>query len=150
MPRSEQPWYREGLRFECTRCGGCCRGAGNVWVGEDEIERLASVREMTDGQFRRAYTRPARRGTTLRQKRNNDCVFWNSDTGCEVYDARPKQCRSYPFWQGIVHSKENWDTEAGACPGIGRGDLHPAEEIDGIASDDGIPPGRTRSRLDDA
>ena len=22
----KQPWYREGLRFECTQCGACCSG----------------------------------------------------------------------------------------------------------------------------
>ena len=28
-----EPWYRDGLRFACTRCGACCTGApGYVWV----------------------------------------------------------------------------------------------------------------------
>ena len=24
----ETPWYEEGLRFECSQCGNCCRNHG--------------------------------------------------------------------------------------------------------------------------
>ena len=27
-----EPWYRDGLRFQCTQCGNCCTGdPGVVW-----------------------------------------------------------------------------------------------------------------------
>ena len=33
MTADSPEWYRDGLRFECTRCGACCTGApGYVWV----------------------------------------------------------------------------------------------------------------------
>ena len=33
------PWYRDGLRFTCTRCGNCCTGApGYVWVDADAMK----------------------------------------------------------------------------------------------------------------
>ena len=139
-------WYQDGLRFRCTRCGSCCRGAGNVWIADDEIATLATSLEMSDAQFRVAYTRRAGDGIVLRQKRNQDCVFWSSGHGCSVYAQRPRQCGSYPFWSAIVHSRENWGAEAGSCPGIGAGELHPAEEIVARASADGIPERRTKLR----
>ena len=38
----DDPWYRDGLAFTCTRCGACCTGApGYVWVDADEIAALA-------------------------------------------------------------------------------------------------------------
>jgi Fe-S-cluster containining protein len=140
-------WYHEGLRFRCTRCGRCCRGAGNVWVSDDEIEALASLLEVSPDEFRAVYARRGgRAGTILRQKRNQDCVFWDEKRGCGVYERRPKQCRTYPFWSANVVSRENWDDEAASCPGIGDGPLHAAEEISAIAAADGIPAQRTRLR----
>ena len=145
------PWYRDGLRFGCTRCGACCRGAGNVWIEDEEIARLANSLDMSDDDFRAVYTRRAgRRGVVLRQQRNQDCVFWSSAGECEVYGQRPRQCSTYPFWSANLHSRENWAAEARACPGIGGGDLHPALEIAELAGADGIPSHRTKRRVEDA
>jgi Fe-S-cluster containining protein len=143
--KSAEPWYAEDLRFECGRCGLCCRGAGNVCVSDAEISSLAQALEVSDAELRSLYTRRAgRRGVVLRQKRNQDCVFWHSKSGCQVYAQRPRQCRTYPFWRGLVHSSESWESEASSCPGIGRGSLHAAEVIEARAADDGIPEHRTR------
>jgi len=140
-----QHWYRDGLRFECSRCGHCCRGAGNVWISDAEIERLARALDVSDAQLRTLYTRRvADRGVVLRQKRNQDCVFWAADSGCQIYPLRPRQCRSYPFWAAIVRSRENWQAEASCCPGVGRGAHHPAGTIEVTAADDGIPRRRVR------
>lgn len=147
MP-DDAPWYREGLRFRCTRCGGCCRGAGNVWVSDDEIARLARDLELSDEDFRAGYTRRSGRGIVLRQQRNQDCVFWSASSGCQVYEQRPRQCRSYPFWQAIVHSRNDWEDESDSCPGIGEGDLYGEAEISRSASADGIPAHRTRAHLE--
>ena len=141
-------WYREGLRFRCTRCGNCCRGDGNVWVSDAEIGALATRLGLSDSDLRSGYTRRSGRGIVLAQKRNQDCIFFDGSSGCEVYADRPRQCRTYPFWRGIVHSRDDWDDESRCCPGIGRGDLHPPSEIAQTAATDGIPEHRTRTRVD--
>ena len=69
MSDDRNPWYREGLRFRCTRCGNCCRGAGNVWASDDEIAALAERLELSDADVRNRYTRRAGRGVALRQAR---------------------------------------------------------------------------------
>ena len=46
-----------------------------------------------------------------------------------VYDARPIQCSTYPFWQGILDSNAEWSRESLDCPGIGKGQPIPAAEI---------------------
>jgi Fe-S-cluster containining protein len=149
VSEATKQWFGEGLRFRCTRCGNCCRGAGNVWIGDAEIHAIAGELGMPEEEFRAVYTRrAARRGLVLRQKRNQDCIFWNPEAGCEVYAERPRQCRTYPFWSANVHSRENWEAEARSCPGIGSGDLHPASEVAATAADDGIPTHRTRMRVD--
>ena len=65
---------------------------------------------------------------SLTEKENYDCIFW--DGGCTVYEHRPLQCRSYPFWGANLESKEAWRGLAAVCPGANRGKLHSLAEIE--------------------
>ena len=133
-----EPWYRDGLRFACTRCGNCCRGAGAVRVSDEEIERLARRLALEPHEFRSAYTRKLRGGErSLREKRNRDCVFYDAARGCTVYGDRPRQCRTWPFWRAVVHSEERWQEEARDCPGMDHGPVHGAREIAASLRNDG-------------
>jgi Fe-S-cluster containining protein len=126
----EKPWYQDGLRFECTRCGNCCTGApGYVWVDDDEIAALAETAGVGVEEFTALYTRQVGRRRTLRERLNGDCVFWDRRTGCTVYEHRPGQCRTWPFWESNVESPEAWERMKAGCPGAGRGELIPVEEI---------------------
>ena len=125
-----QPWYRDGLRFTCTRCGHCCTGEpGFVWVGDDDLAALAEARGETLDEVKALYTRSTPRGRTLREKNNGDCIFYDREQGCTVYAVRPPQCRSFPFWDSNVATPEAWQQTCEVCPGSGRGELIPVEEI---------------------
>jgi Fe-S-cluster containining protein len=125
-----QPWYHEGLHFHCTRCGNCCTGApGFVWVDEDETAAIAQRLGESVAQFQAVYTRVAHRGRTLRERTNGDCVFYDAVQGCTIYDVRPRQCRTWPFWESNVRTPRDWQQTCRICPGAGLGDLIPAEEI---------------------
>ena len=65
---------------------------------------------------------------SLREKPGYDCVFW--DGGCGVYEARPLQCRTFPFWPSVLASKEAWEETAAGCPGMDRGPLYGADHIE--------------------
>lgn len=124
------PWYADGLRFTCTQCGKCCTGApGYVWVDDAEVAALAKARGEPVREFVAVYTRAARGKRTLREKENGDCVFWEAGRGCTVYPVRPRQCRTWPFWESNVETPEAWDRAVEICPGSGGGELIPAEEI---------------------
>jgi hypothetical protein len=56
-----------------------------------------------------------------------------------VYEDRPRQCRTWPFWRINLASREDWAGAAAGCPGMDRGELHPAERIAETAADDGLP-----------
>ena len=90
-----EPWYRDGLRFQCTRCGNCCTGTGGtIRVSEDEIEALAEQLDLEVAQFRETFTRRLRDGAvSLREKSSRECVFYDRSGGCKVYERRPRQCR---------------------------------------------------------
>ena len=149
-------WWGDGLAFECHRCGNCCRGAGNVWISDAEITALARALEMTADELRSVYTRAPEQEdrerdgeaprTLLRQKSNEDCVFWDERSGCTIYAHRPRQCRTYPFWRGILHARETWESEASSCAGIGSGRIHTVSEISAAIESDGIPLHRTSLR----
>lgn len=50
---------------------------------------------------------------------------------CSVYEARPQQCRSFPFWTEHLESPEGWAEAAKRCEGIDEeAPLIPQEEID--------------------
>ena len=38
------------------------------------------------------------------------CVFLN-DQKCRIYEARPVQCSTYPFWPNLLESEAAWDEE---------------------------------------
>ncbi len=47
-----------------------------------------------------------------------------------MYEARPIQCSTYPFWSSIVSSESAWESEAIDCPGIGKGRLRKREDVE--------------------
>jgi Fe-S-cluster containining protein len=125
-----EPWYRDGLRFECTRCGHCCTGApGYVWVNQEEIAAIARHRGEPVEQATPLYTRPVGGRRSLREKPNGDCVFYDRQAGCTIYPVRPRQCRTWPFWQSNVATPDDWERTCRVCPGSGEGELIPVEEI---------------------
>jgi uncharacterized protein len=124
------PWYQPGLRFTCTQCGDCCTGApGFVWVDDAELAAIAEFLGEPIEEVRGLMTRETMRGRTLREKANGDCVFYEKDKGCTIYPVRPAQCRTWPFWESNLASPETWRQTCEVCPGSGRGELIPAEEI---------------------
>lgn len=127
---ADDVWFADGLRFECTRCGQCCTGdPGYVWVDDAEVAALAKFRGEPLREFIPLHTRTTRGQRTLKEKANGDCVFWEAGRGCTVYPVRPKQCRTWPFWESNVESPEAWARTTQICPGSGRGELIPVEEI---------------------
>ena len=128
--RAKEPWYKDGLSFECTECGACCTGApGYVWVTPEEIAALAEHRGETLDEFSLQFVRKVGRRYSLIERPGGDCIFWERGVGCTVYPARPVQCRTWPFWPENVETPEDWQHVTEICPGSGKGRHYSAEEI---------------------
>jgi uncharacterized protein len=128
-----QPWYRDGLRFECTQCGNCCTGApGHVWVNKQEIQQLAAwIGEADAEAFEDQYVRRIGVRRSLREHPDGDCVFFDPQArGCSAYEARPRQCRTWPFWASNLRTEAAWQRTCSVCPGSGHGQLHSLETIE--------------------
>ena len=127
-----EPWYQDGLCFECTQCGNCCTGApGVVWVDDDDIRRIAEYRGNGEGEVRVMHTRPYVGRTSLQEFANGDCTFFDSQSRrCTIYPVRPQQCRNWPFWTSNLESPETWTQVQADCPGIGSGPTIDVEAIE--------------------
>src|SRR5262249_9004943 len=77
---------------------------------------------------------------SLKEKRNArgefDCIFLEeqkvpgrgskgkavfSRRVCSIYTHRPLQCRTWPFWDGILQNRAIWDQTGERCHGINQG-----------------------------
>ncbi|HMP08127.1 MAG TPA: YkgJ family cysteine cluster protein [Lacipirellulaceae bacterium] len=123
----DSPWYSAGLKFACTRCGDCCTKEGYVFVNRDERNALAKKLKLSRMEFERAFTHRLGRLTVLKINEDESCIFYKA--GCTVYDARPSQCRTFPFWPENLATEEDWAETCKTCPGSGRGGLVTADEI---------------------
>ncbi|MFM8176039.1 MAG: YkgJ family cysteine cluster protein [Pirellulaceae bacterium] len=135
MPADDSsPWYREGLAFECTQCGRCCGGApGFVWVEPEEIAAMAEAVGMGQDieQFERRFVRSVGARKSLVEYPDGDCIFLDPQTrGCTVYQARPIQCRTWPFWTSNLEDPKAWQQTARHCPGCNQGPVYTLQEIE--------------------
>lgn len=118
-----EPWFKEGLRFQCTGCGGCCTGSpGYVFLSQTDLERLAMHKQMTPQEFAKKFTRLVEdQHALLDHPGNYDCVFLK-DKKCTVYEARPTQCRTFPWWVHHLRDEEDWKAAKERCEGIDHPD----------------------------
>ena len=125
------PWYKDGLKFTCSQCGDCCTGApGFVWVNAAEIAEMAAIVGMEVPAFEARYVRTVGIRKSLTERPNGDCELLDPKTrGCTVYQARPRQCRTWPFWESNIRTPEAWKETCEMCPGSGQGRLVPLEDI---------------------
>lgn len=128
---SDPLWYQDGLAFQCTGCGNCCSGdPGVVWVDQEEILQIAEYTGMTETELRLRNTRRVGRQISLTERDNGDCSFLDKGSRrCTIYPVRPKQCRTWPFWNSNLESREAWAEASKGCPGMGQGNFIPLEEI---------------------
>jgi len=116
-------WIDEGVKFKCTGCGACCTGSpGYVWLEDEDIERLQAHLNISKDELLKKYCRKlGDRYSLIEDDKTYDCTFLK-DNKCSLYGARPKQCRTYPFWSDVIKSKNSWDEEQIHCEGINHRD----------------------------
>ncbi|QOP44029.1 YkgJ family cysteine cluster protein [Sulfurimonas sediminis] len=105
----------------CATCEGrCCTGeSGYIYVTKNEIFAIAEVLAMDVNEFALKYLFKKGYKYSIRENKINDsyeCVFYDRKTnGCKIYNARPNQCKTFPFWD---YYKTRVDELKLECPGI--------------------------------
>lgn len=136
-------FYAEGIRFECQGSGKCCTSRGTygyVYLTLEDQKRFAKYFKLTPAKFLKQYCNERDGHVSLKNPEQmpkdlnldpDDCIFLK-EKRCNVYEARPQQCRTWPFWPENMNAK-TWKTEvADYCPGVGKGPLKTAAEIQAI------------------
>jgi len=136
MTRHELPWYRDGLRFECARCGSCCVTHGDcqyVFLADADIDAIAGHLGREPAAFLDECC-VSSGGSTWLEMPAAECLFLEDGARCRVHPVRPRQCSTWPFWTENLASERAWaESVLSICPGAGKGPLFPAREIERIA-----------------
>jgi uncharacterized protein len=129
-------FFSQPLRFQCQGSGNCCvsRGEyGYVYVTLEDRRRMARHFAMSTSAFTRKHCFRAH-GIWALKGFDESCVFLK-DKKCSVYEARPTQCRTWPFWPEHKGAKA-WKKEvADFCPGVGKGKLWSVESMNRLAQE---------------
>ncbi len=118
---------KEGFSFAfkssaCDTCSGnCCIGeSGYIWINSLEIQKLAkhlvlSVDELSLKYLRKVGYKYSIKENKL-QENNYACMFFDLEKKqCSIYEARPIQCKTFPFWD---YFKSNIQEVKNECPAI--------------------------------
>ncbi len=121
-------FFDNGLYFKCKQCGACCTGSpGIIRVQQDEIEKIAGFLSVPVHEFIQEYIYSYGPGHSIREHPDGRCYFF--DEKCMIYNARPIQCRTFPFWFRHLRNEVNWIKISKECPGIGQGKYFSKEKI---------------------
>ena len=105
----------------CSTCNGrCCTGeSGYIYVTQDEIFKIADLLDLKTHDFVREYLFKVNYKYSIKERKfgeSYECVFYDRESnGCEIYEARPLQCKTFPFWEYYKTRVEELKLE---CPGI--------------------------------
>jgi Fe-S-cluster containining protein len=118
---------KEGFSFgfnpkACEECGGkCCIGeSGYIWVTPIEMQKIANFLNIPLVEFKQKFLIKVGYKFSIKEKLlskdNYACLFFDEKTNkCTIYDVRPTQCRTFPFWDFF---KTNIKEVKKECPGI--------------------------------
>ena len=124
-------WWSKGVRFECQGSGRCCvsRGQyGYVYMTVSDRKRMADSMGLSASAFTRRYCKKTDGVYHLKDGEGPECLFLK-DNRCSVYEGRPDQCRTWPFWPEVMSAKAWAKDVAAYCPGVGKGKVISGDKI---------------------
>lgn len=126
-------WWQKGVQFSCTGSGKCCTSHGEygyVYLNLEDRQRFAKYFKMRTSDFTKKYCSKTGGIWHLNENKNNpDCMYLKGRS-CGVYEARPTQCRTWPFWPEVMNAKTWKDEVKSFCPGVGKGRVVSGKEIE--------------------
>lgn len=134
-----EPFWKNGIRFECQSSGKCCTSRGEfgyVYLTPEDRQKMAEHLDLSTEEFTEKHCAKSPGGIwALKEiKERPDCQFLKLGK-CSIYEARPTQCRTWPFWPEMMNAK-SWNKDVvNYCPGVGKGRLISVAEIEKTLSE---------------
>jgi len=118
--------HEDGYKYSfspsaCAECQArCCTGeSGYIYVTKTEAEKIAKHLNLDMKSFVQEYLFKKGYKHSIKERKNGEsyeCIFYDSKTnGCSIYEARPTQCKTFPFWDYYKTRIEELKLE---CPGV--------------------------------
>jgi len=126
-----EAWYAQngGLRFKCLPgCSSCCGSGGFVALSAQEFAAVCEFLDKAPAELLGEKIEQCNGHFVMKMTAGGRCPFV-TEHGCEIYDARPVQCWTFPFWNTYLGSPDAWSEAFKRCPGVGIGPVHPVGEI---------------------
>lgn len=106
----------------CASCqGNCCIGeSGYIWINKEECENLAKHLKISLNELGQNYLIKVGYKYSIKERKlsenNYACIFFDIEKKqCSIYEARPVQCRTFPFWE---YFKTRVNEVKEECPAI--------------------------------
>ncbi len=105
----------------CATCQArCCTGeSGYIHVSTQEIENISEFLGLDTEEFMKKYLFKHGYRYSIKERKfgeSYECAFYNREAnGCAIYEVRPSQCRTFPFWD---YYKNRVDELKFECPGV--------------------------------
>ncbi|MCS6989785.1 MAG: YkgJ family cysteine cluster protein [Chloroherpetonaceae bacterium] len=78
--------------IDCKACANCCKRLRAVAL-ETELPALANAKGVSVEAFKQTFVQPYKEGFYFK---SSPCPMLRADNRCEIYDARPACCRTFP------------------------------------------------------
>lgn len=106
--------------FKCQQSGHCCKCPGVVYVTASDIKGMSDKLKMSEFDFRIQYVIKQNGWDVISTDTHRPTCFLDDKNRCQVYEHRPKACRTYPDWDVIWSSEEALVKECSLCPGLNK------------------------------
>ncbi|PAF50507.1 YkgJ family cysteine cluster protein [Helicobacter sp. 13S00477-4] len=112
---------------ECEPCGGkCCTGeSGYIFASIDELLCVSDFLNIPFDEFTQKYVKKVGYRFSFLEKKSMEgiaCIFFDDlSKKCLIYEVRPEQCKSFPFWQSYKTdrvSEGEIEKLCGLCRGV--------------------------------
>jgi len=105
----------------CSRCNAkCCSGeSGNIFFSKSEMVEIAKFLDISTERFLLDFCRKEGYRYSIKEIKIGGeyrCIFLSGNM-CDIYQVRPQQCRTFPFWERFKNGK-NLEELLNECIGV--------------------------------
>jgi Fe-S-cluster containining protein len=106
-------------KFECKRCGSCCKGESTISLSKRDISRIAQFLNLSEEDFLNLYTVKKGKFRIEMKVKDGFCIFFDKEKKlCKIHPVKPEKCKEWPLISAIFEDEENFKIIQNSCLGL--------------------------------